>query len=304
MSKVFAFSRKHSQNNENQNDTKMDDLAKKHFDEDFAEGMSFEVLSKELLIKDVKRAWKTCFFFGVGFVLSVLAIVLMLPLKTEVPYLVRVDNTTGRTDIVNMLAVETTNYGEVVDKRYLHDYVINRESYDWWTVKKTHKTTQLMSAPAVAAEYTSKFNLDDEYQNKFRVDVEVLSVTLRNMGGDNIATVRYQKTLRQTDGGGYTVREVSNWIATVGYRYQNKSVMKEEDRMLNPLAFEVLSWRTEKEANVPVRVIVKEDAPARPEPSNMPTIRGLINDVLNDSENEAPALDAPGQNVENSRSGG
>ncbi|WP_043903282.1 VirB8/TrbF family protein, partial [Kingella kingae] len=76
--------------------------------------------------------------------LAVGAVLGLTPLKTVQPFVIRVDNNTGVTDIVTTLKNEEKSYGEVVDKFWLAQYVRHREGYDWQTVQDTFDATILL----------------------------------------------------------------------------------------------------------------------------------------------------------------
>ena len=58
----------------------------------------------------------------------------LAPLKTAVPYVIRVDNSTGYTDVVPQINNAIESYQEVETKYFLSQFVINYESYEWQTI--------------------------------------------------------------------------------------------------------------------------------------------------------------------------
>jgi type IV secretory pathway component VirB8 len=262
------------------------------------EGIDYETTVKDLYVRSEKRAWIVAYATAVGFILSVVALVALTPLKTETPYLVRVDNATGAADIISLMQVENTSYGEVIDKKHLSDYVKYRDGYDWWTVQKTHDATKLMSSATVAKEYEDKFDLHNRLGQKYRVDVDILSISITSPG---IAAVRYQTTQRQTDASGVTIREQARWVATIGYMYENPTVMRESDRRINPIGFQVVSWMRDHETFTPARPAPPRPAaegqgapPPAPAPAPTPIPPPQTNPVTtigtNDSPTPAPDL--------------
>ena len=82
--------------------------------------------------------------FGIGGVgaliglAGVVAVAGLTPLKTSEPYVIRVDNNTGFTDIVKPISDSSkTTYGEELDKYWLSKFIIERESYDWQLVQNS-----------------------------------------------------------------------------------------------------------------------------------------------------------------------
>jgi len=70
------------------------------------------------------------------------------------------------------------------------------------------------------------------------VNIRILNVSFL---APNIASVRYEKTIRANDA---VTR--SMWLATVTFRYSN-AAMSEDDRLVNPIGFEVTDYRNDPE---------------------------------------------------------
>jgi type IV secretory pathway component VirB8 len=196
--------------------------------------------------KSERRAWTIAFIAVAVTVLAWLSIVIMLPLKEKVPYVIRVNNATGVPDIITVLQDQKIKYDDVMDKYWLSQYVRAHETYDWYTLQKDYNAVGLLSSPQVGAEYAKLFQgekaLDKVFNNNIRTLVEIVSVV---PNGKGIATVRFIKHSKQTNQ--QTEGESSNWVATISYEYRNPSVMKESIRLINPFGFQVLSYRVDPE---------------------------------------------------------
>ncbi len=159
------------------------------------------------------------------------------------PLVLRVDNATGAVEQVTALRTEES-YGEVVDAYWLNRYVLDRESYDWQTVQVTYDATALMSAPDVQGEFQKLYGgmsgRDIVLGNKARIVVEMRSIQLVSKGR---AVLRF--STRQTADNGVAA-ETRTWIATVAYLYAS-APMRVEDRRINPLGFQVTSYRVDPE---------------------------------------------------------
>ncbi|MBA0942279.1 conjugal transfer protein TraG, partial [Escherichia coli] len=81
------------------------------------------------------------------------AIASLAPLKTAVPFLVRVDNSTGYTDIAPQLSDAKESYQDVETKYFLSKYLINYEAYDWQTIQEQADTVKIMSSQKVFSAY-------------------------------------------------------------------------------------------------------------------------------------------------------
>lgn len=212
----------------------------------FSQANDWEASRIDSIERSERRAWKTAGAFGFAFVLAVVAIVLMMPLKKTEPFIVRVDNTTGHTDLVTALSQKGVGYDEVMDKYWLSQYVRARETYDWYTIQKDYDTVGLLSTPSVGKTYAGLYEGDNAIDKKngasVREIVEILSVVPT---GSGIGTVRFIKTNKRADDSG--VGTSTRWIATIGYEYRNPSIFKESARLINPLGFQVTSYRLDPE---------------------------------------------------------
>ena len=207
---------------------------------------AFEKSRVEASKKMAKIAWSVAGISCLCTALSVAAIVGLTPLKEVQPFLVRVDNNTGVTDLVTTLKTKEETYGEVMDKYWLSQYVKYREGYNWYTVQSTYDASMLLSSPAIQGEI-SKFMTSAAAPYKIfgdstTIDVKILAVTWVG----NTAQVRFERTIKKVNPTETDKPIVQRMIATIGYHYFN-SPQKEADRLVNPLGLQVLSYRVDQE---------------------------------------------------------
>ena len=176
------------------------------------------------------------------------AIAAMAPLKTAEIFAIRVDNSTGYTDIVKPIDGEKTTYDEVINKYWLSQYVINYESYDWQTITTMHDTVQLMSSSSVFSEYKKNIMSDSSPLNvlkdNFKLKTKIKSVTFLE---PDTAQVRFSKMVLTKNGELSTEYKKTDWVALISFDYKHE-IKTEGERLLNPLGFNVLSYRVDPEA--------------------------------------------------------
>ncbi len=216
----------------------------------YEQALSWETSRIEQLEKSERRAWIVAGTVTVIGVFMGVGIALMLPLKENTPFLIRVDNATGVTDVITALDTTNVAYDEVIDTYWLAQFVKARETYDWYTIQKDYDTVGLLASPEVGAEYATLFEGKDDiqkiYGQQFRVTVDVVSVIPNGRG---IGTVRFTKTIKRTDNPN-SAGEVTHWVATIGYEYRNPSRLRASSRLINPLGFQVRSYRVDPEMGV------------------------------------------------------
>lgn len=195
-------------------------------------------------VRSRKTAWRVATAGGIFGLLGIVCGIVGFSQPAPSPLVLRVDNATGAVDIVTTLREHETSYGEVVDKYWLNQYVLNREAYDYNTIQMNYDTTALLSAPAVQQDYYKIYDgsnaRDRVLGNKARITVRVRSIQTNGRGQ---ATVRF--TTQQHNANG-TTEQPEHQIATIGYTYIG-APMRSSDRLLNPLGFQVTSYRADPE---------------------------------------------------------
>lgn len=212
---------------------------------------NFIVNENERNSKFSKMGWKLTIVLSICCILQSIALTVLTPLKTAVPYVMRVDSTSGYIDIAKPLADDKVTYDEVLSKYFLKEFVINRESYDWDTIQNMFDITKLLSNNNVFSEY--EFNIQSALSplNVLRKDKKVV-VTVRGITFiNNLAQVRFVKLVKNKDGTPATGYKPTTWIATIDFDYK-KEIKTEAERLENPLGFEVISYRVDVE-NVEVK---------------------------------------------------
>src|SRR6185312_12906092 len=104
----------------------------------FKKAIDWESSRVHLIELSERRAWKIAMAAVITTLLSWIALVLLLPLKESVPYLIKVNKESGAHEILTHLDSKTVTQDEVMDKYWVSNYVRAREGYDWYTLKKDY----------------------------------------------------------------------------------------------------------------------------------------------------------------------
>lgn len=210
------------------------------------EAKKFHQTDIERTRKTAKIAWYVAGGCMIIAGVAVGAVAALTPLKTVEPFVVRVDNNTGATDIVTVMKQHETSYGEVMDKFWLAQYVRYRESYDWQTVQDTFDATNLLSSQSEQEIFSRIYKDNPNAPHKVLRDTAKVNVRVNAIAfvGD-MAQVRFEKAVVPFNKS-TVIPPPQRYIATIAYEYKN-SGMKDEDRLINPLGFQVTSYRVDKE---------------------------------------------------------
>ena len=129
------------------------------------------------------------------------------------------------------------------------------KGYEANTLQTAYNTTALLSDPNVQREYYALFEgsqaRDKVLKNHAKIIVQVRSITPTpetgspgtGSPGSGIAIVRFSTQLKHSNG---SIDPLHYWIATIGYTYKN-AVISSFDRRINPLGFQVTSYRVDPE---------------------------------------------------------
>jgi type IV secretion system protein VirB8 len=190
--------------------------------------------------------------YGVAIAATVVAAATLVwhvaaPLKSVEPYVIRVNQSSGSVDVINVVKrTKEITADEAVSKYFLSEYVRNRES---WIASAS---TELFKAVAVASITSEQQKLVAErradnpqspaivYRNGETVGVRVSKVTFIN---DRVAQLYFTKIVMLP---GSLNGAKSNWVATINFKYVDKPET-EADRLYNPLGFQVISYRADPE---------------------------------------------------------
>lgn len=184
--------------------------------------------------------------------LSVLAFSVVLsfltPLKTVEPYVIRVDEKTGRTQIVDPMQARQLTANHDLTRYFIWGYVKARESYNVDNYKQYYQSIALMSKRSVFREFAEEYDPKNSSSplNRFGQKGE-RSVTLRSMVflEPNLVQVRVRITEKGMKGS-YDEERIIDAIITMRFEFK-KLAFSRQELYINPLGFWVTSYRLEEE---------------------------------------------------------
>jgi type IV secretion system protein VirB8 len=228
----------------------MNEQSRESLDAYYAEAASWNRDRQEALRNSRRIAWWVAIGASVIAVAEALALILLTPLKTVVPYTLLVDRNTGFVQALKPLDPDKVAPDAALTQSLLVQYVIARESFDIDMMNESYRKVALWSAEQARSDYLNAVQLSSPqsplvlYPRTTVVETRVKSVS---PVGRNVALVRFD-TIRRDAGG--QVQLPRPWVAVVRYRFSGEP-MKLEDRFLNPLGFQVVRYRRDAEAVVP-----------------------------------------------------
>jgi type IV secretion system protein VirB8 len=230
----------------------------------FAEAESWDADRAAQSRRNARIAWWVAAAGWLCAVASAMALALLMPLKQVIPYLVRVDGSTGIVDVVPVFTGPATPE-EAVTRYFLTHYVGVCERFNFATAESDYEEcgafhsaqrNQAWYALWTATNLNSPLNLHKD-GSTVRVQVNSVSFFTRASGLSDLAQVRYLKAARQGAG---AEESFTHWVATIQYAY-GEAAKDPKTRRWNPLGFKILDFRSEPE--LVGETVAKESAAAK-----------------------------------------
>ena len=193
--------------------------------------------------------------------LEALALAALSPLKTVVPYTITVDRQTGAAQLARGVVLGPLSEREALLQSVLAQYVIARETLDATDLAANYKKVGLWSSSTAKSDYLR--SMDRSNPGSVLVGANAatqITTTIKSVAllGPNSALVRFSTDRREGDG----PVSRSDWAAVIQFAFTG-GPLSMEDRLLNPLGFQVTRYRRDAEGGAP-RVIVPTAVPGLP----------------------------------------
>ncbi len=192
-----------------------------------------------------RRAWIITLILIVICGAQAAAIAIMLPLKEVVPYTILVDKQTGYMETVRGLETGALQDDQAVVSSFLAQYVLQRETFDPADFDERYKRVALWSADETRAAYVQSYRAGgpDSILSGMRPGTTI-TATVKNIEILTANTARVRFDLTRRDPGAAPV--TGDWQALVSFRFTG-APMRMEDRLINPLGFQVTGYRRDGE---------------------------------------------------------
>jgi type IV secretion system protein VirB8 len=198
------------------------------------------------MTRSVRLAWIAAGIAAAIALIEALALFVLIPLKREVPYTLLVDRQTGFVQPLRPLETERLTADAALTRSFLAQYVTARESFHIDSLQEDYRKVGLWSAGEARDRYLAAMNANNadsplaSLPRRAAIDVAIRSVS--SLSPDT-AMVRFSTT--RTDPGGRP-QVAQHWAAIVTYRFSSAD-MTAEDRLTNPLGFQVTRYRRDAE---------------------------------------------------------
>lgn len=209
------------------------------------EAMSWETERIVAMRRSARTAWYVASAACVVAVVAVIAVAGLTPLKQVEPFVIRVDNATGIVDVVSDMKDAPKTYANAVTRYFAARYIYAREGYSRPLASTYYNRVGLMSDGRVAQAYFAEFAPQNPqsplhlYGDSASVKAGIVSISFLDK---DLLSIRFTKTVTKAN----QPPAITHWISTMKFRY-SKAPMKESDRLVNPLGFQVTEYRVAPE---------------------------------------------------------
>jgi type IV secretion system protein VirB8 len=243
----------------------MNDMSDESLEEYFSEAESWSHDRQRTAARSARLAWTVAGVAGAIALIEGFALLALIPLKREVPYTLLVDRQTGYVEALRPLEAGSITADAALTRSFLVQYVIARESFAADTLQENYRKVGLLSAGEARERYVAGMSAGNpasplaSLPRRASIDVQIRGVS--SLSG-NTALVRFS-TVRTDPGARPQLAQ--HWQAVVTWRY-SAADMSAEDRLTNPLGFQVTRYRRDAEtlpeeiaqeaaARLPVRAV-------------------------------------------------
>lgn len=224
----------------------MSDLAAKAI----SESKTFEKAMREKDERFSKAGWFMTAIFALSTIGLIIAIVIMLPLKTKEVDLYVLNEVTGRQEKITIVDTEHFSASEALNKSEAASYVKRRMRYNYFSLQRDYDDTQAFNSADVNRDYRAEYDSPDSPDIKWNKAAYVVSIdVISNIHSpgtkpDRVAMVRIKRTIRRISDGS---EAYDYWTVRLTYRYIPQKELTTDQREVNPFGFTVTSWNPVKE---------------------------------------------------------
>ncbi len=212
----------------------------------FADAASWSADVNGSLRASRRRAWIVAAAALSVAALEALALTLLMPLKTVVPYTITVDRQTGAAELARSVALGPLSQNDALLQSLLAQYVIARETLDATDLALNYRKVGLWSAGSARADYLKLMDRHNPASPLLGATAATLvQATIKQVTVMSPTSALVRFTTVRSDGGGAVTR--TDWAAVMQFGFTG-GPLNLDDRLINPLGFQVTHYRRDAEA--------------------------------------------------------
>ncbi len=159
--------------------------------------------------------------------------------KSIEPYVIEVEQKTGVATIVNQLTAENFTGDQMIRKYFINQFIHINSGYDPKTYKQDIEKVRLFSTPGIYGDYRNRINAR-ELGADSQIDVRIKSVQPLD---NNTVQIRLARQITKKE----SSVETKDEIITMGFYFAPEMNLTMEERLINPLGFQVSKYMIAEE---------------------------------------------------------
>lgn len=176
--------------------------------------------------------------------------------KTIEPFVIEIEKKTGITNVIRPLLKKQFAYDEVLQRYFVRKYITNRETYNYYSYNNNYyNIVRLLSNPRVFNTFRHSINAENKNSPLRLGEKTERFINIKSISYLNINNKEAKGTTMQVRFLSYEVRSNNynkkmnqkHLIATVTFDFLDLR-LNDEERAINPLGFQVINYRVDKEA--------------------------------------------------------
>jgi type IV secretion system protein VirB8 len=178
-------------------------------------------------------------------VLMMISLMLLIPLKQVVPYVVTVDRLTGESSITST-ARDFVSSSTLNDKHWIKSFVIARERYQFQLLQHDYDQVKSLAGDSAWKAYAKLYEGSNARDAVLAENTEIIPTVLSiALNANGTATVRYELRTRNLRANAEPA--LTRHVATLRYSYRPQQTRREFDLIDNPLGFSIDGYQTDPE---------------------------------------------------------
>ena len=172
-------------------------------------------------------------FSVISMVFAVIFVKYVVSSKSLEPYVIEIEEKSGVATVVDQSTTKNFTGNDIVQKYFINQFIQSAIGYDAKTYKLDAEKVRLFSVPDVYNDFTKRLN----YKNlgaESKIAVRIKSIQLPN------PTTAQVRIAMDSDVTGSRPSS-TNQIATLSFHFIPKMNLSMEERLINPLGFQVTS---------------------------------------------------------------
>ncbi len=151
--------------------------------------------------------------------------------KSLEPYVIEVEEKTGIATVVDQMTSQNFTGDQMIRRYFINEFVRTSSGYDPKTYKQDVEKVRLMSVPGIYADFKNRINAR-ELGASASIQVRIKSVQFSDQNTAQIRIVR-QISAEGSD------PKTKDEIITMGFYFAPQTTLTMEERLINPLGFQV-----------------------------------------------------------------